>query len=334
MRDKAASSFFALVVLLGLCIVAYAALAKVAEFKGLRSRLDALALERALCDEAVEAWEKGYIAGAGEVDSPFEKTAQFTAPPGLSFEIEDISSRLNANWGSISLLGQPYLKGLFQSGADSTKLTAIRESLGPSSDPASFAAVFTPEALEKTITVYGYADANTSDAKELARLFFKRSGAEPSDSFLNRIREENRISHAITTSELKLLLSPNFKAVYPLIDVAPPLNANYAPSSVLRAILAYPPYGIKDPDSRLSLIETARSAGRIDRDRLIALVGAARENPVYHYLGVRTWFWRITVEAPHTRLSAIIARLPPDPDHELEDQSSPRLVLLERSFEK
>ena len=74
-----------------------------------------------------------------------------------------------------------------------------------------------------------------------------------------------------------------------------------------------------------------RAGGEIGEERLAALLGpAAKTTPLAHYLGVRTWFWRITVTGPSRRLVWIVARLPGDAVTVGEDKA--RLQVVEEQW--
>jgi hypothetical protein len=334
--ERASASLYSLVILLGLCIIAGAILFDVVATRALRKRTETLADARVACDEVVTAWIRLYARGAGEADSRFGEAERFEGEGGMAAKVEDISSKFNVNWVDSAFLAQPLLLPLFAQGSGPEAFAALRREKGFTTDiRGSYGETLAPEMIDESFTTYGYADLNTSDAESLTRLYAERSGGRAAPaSFADRVRDERRATHAIESAELKTLLAPNYDELFPILSVAPPINVNFAPSRVLLAVLSYPPYGLPDPASRLELIERERAAGEITRNRLFSLIGLARENPIYRRLGVRTWFWRISVDSRDLSLVAVIARLPPDPDHELADLANPTLRIVERRFSR
>jgi hypothetical protein len=78
-------------------------------------------------------------------------------------------------------------------------------------------------------------------------------------------------------------------------------------------------------------ILAARVDGEMsEEDLAAALARAARETPLAHYLGVRTWFWRIAVTGPSRRLEWIVARLPARAGTAREDEA--RLQVVEETW--
>ncbi len=62
-------------------------------------------------------------------------------------------------------------------------------------------------------------------------------------------------------------------------------------------------------ESALAILEL-RTRSELSSADLLKLVAAPAASRIYQYLGVVTWFWRVTVAAPNARLEMIVARAP------------------------
>jgi hypothetical protein len=131
---------------------------------------------------------------------------------------------------------------------------------------------------------------------------------------------------------LEELLSPSEAQVFPSIAVAAPMNVNFVPAPILSALIGYPDYGILDAQDRARVLIAERDARELTMERVYGLLGVARENPVYRYLGTKTWFWRLRMQQDGVALEAIVARMPPRAGQELEAEKSPQLRLVVRKF--
>ena len=110
--------------------------------------------------------------------------------------------------------------------------------------------------------------------------------------------------------------------LYPVVNAEPAMNLHFVPEQVLEILFRHyqaPPSGVQ------ALLRARRDAELTpsERDRLLA--GAAAEPELSAYLGLRTWFWRITVGRAARRLVWIIARVP-------RSDEVPEFRLLEESY--
>lgn len=332
-RDKAASSLYALIVVLAITLMCGAALAGAYAFRNLERKAKESGERREALDAVLAGWVESFEKKSGSADSSFDTLASSTAE-GFEIEAQDISSKLNPNWVRKSLLQKTALSGLLMPDVSADELQQYREDNGFSQDIESFyGKFFKPEAFESLLTPYSYADINTSDEFALASLYKLKTGDDTAaESFHSRVRGVLSALTVVKAGELRDFLSPHYDTVFPTISSEAPLNVNFVPERILQAVLSYPDYGITDFADRSSAIIAERSRGAIDMERLLALVGVARENSVYRYLGVKTWFWRVEVSSSAEKLEAIVARIPPGPGRELESDSTTELSIISRKI--
>jgi hypothetical protein len=89
---------------------------------------------------------------------------------------------------------------------------------------------------------------------------------------------------------------------------------------VLTELLAYPALTVPHPkESALAILES-RTRSELSNAELLKLVAAPAASRIYQYLGVVTWFWRITAAAPNARLELIVARVPGLPGEPVQFQ--------------
>lgn len=332
-NEDASSSLYALVVVLALCLICTAVLAGVLVLRKGQAGAERDAENRKKLDESLTAWIAAYVEQASSADSRFDEITKFSSHEGCSIVARDASSKINPNWYRFDIFSRPSLAGLLMPGISIDDIESVRDASGFRTDiSGTYGHLFVPGALEEYLTPYGFADVNTSDEDSLARLFSLRSGTDAPVDFRNRVKEELRIVSPLTIDDLKGILLSRYEDIFPVISVAPPLNVNFAPKRILEAVLSYPEYGVVDPATRAMLLTSTRDSEKINSDRLLALVGMARENPVYCFLGVKTWFWQVVIVSGKNSLEAIVARYPPGAGHELEADEQPVLKIISRKF--
>jgi hypothetical protein len=63
-------------------------------------------------------------------------------------------------------------------------------------------------------------------------------------------------------------------------------------------------------------------------EQLHTLIGAPGTSRIYQYLGVTTWFWKVTVKQSHETLDMVVARIPVGPDEKA------RFTIVERRYSR
>jgi hypothetical protein len=333
-RDRASSSLLALVVVMALCLLCAAAGLCVGFVSRQRESAEARGKARAEADNAFASWLSLYGKNAGADDSPFDAYAGDVSFADASCLASDLSSRINPNWVDPALFEKTSLGALLKNGVSPSELRQYRADKGFSSDVAVFYSRFFVEgAFEDALGAYSYADLNTSDEFALEDLYLEMTGDKSSSgAFHARVRDRRLAVRPVSVDDLNGFLAPCMDTVFPAISVSPPMNVNFVSGKTLGALLSYPAFGIGDWSERRDAVLAARARRELSMESLYALLGVAKENPVYRYLGTKTWFWRVSIKNGASTLDAVAARIPPRPGHELGAEKAPEIRVVSREF--
>lgn len=312
------------VILLLLAMVAAATIVIGSATRPIRRVAD-LALDRqlalgALGDtlKAIERWASDGIDCREEI---------LAVPEGEGFKIrvDDVSSRLNPNLIRKNLVEKTALAGFLMPGASVEILQQRREDDGLSLDIfAGYGDLFDPEILERLFTPYSYGSVNTDDEFALRRLFYEATGDRAaSEAFHASLQGQLSSLEILTAERIQERYGTGLLPVQPLIGAEPQINANFALADTLDIVLSYPAFGVSDHHAIAETLVAAAASGRLDAQRIQAIIGKPAGNPVYAWIGSRTWFWRVVVETDLALWRAIV-RMEPGGIRE-----GPRAVLCE-----
>lgn len=246
-----------------------------------------------------------------EADSSFDPVYDLSAYEGVSLEVRDISSLLNPNWIRKGILTDTNLASLLLLGMSADKLQQYREDSGFSEKPEVFyKAFFTDDALATYLGGYSYANINSSDEFALRKLYFEVTRNESgSEFFHNRVTQQLRELKIMNENELETMLGVSGSELRKVLTTQGQLNVNFVDSFILECLLSYKAYKIGGYKGVADSIVGARKSGEINDARLRSLLGGiAADHPLLGYLGVRTWFWRITAKRGSQSVTAIVAR--------------------------
>lgn len=260
-----------------------------------------------------------------ESDSPLDPVWDWASSQGSegtdahpAVELEDVSSRIDPNWVRKSLFDKTELRTLFSPdsevvGSPSDYLQQQRQDRGFYSDLwRGYHALFSSRTIARYLTPWSYANLNVTDEFALRKLYEVRTGdAASADVFHTRIQQLLGEQRVVPEAELKSFLGSDYDKLYPAINALPWWNVHFLPELILRQLLAYPDYKVKDPGERADRILSLRENGEIKPADLQALVGLPARHVIYQYLGTSTWFWRVTVTVSSGSLVTILCRLPP-----------------------
>ena len=161
-------------------------------------------------------------------------------------------------------------------------------------------------------TPYSFFNVNVSDEFVLRSLYLIRTG-DPVGAEAFRIRvQESRIRRDdepppryVERKELPALLGLAYDRVYPVLNAEPPLNVHFVSERVLREIARH--YEVTP--GLIDALLQQRNAGELTEKDVRTLLDG--QSPLFgRYLGVRSWFWEITVTGQEHRLRWVVARLP------------------------
>ncbi len=248
-------------------------------------------------------------------DSPLDPVWSELGQPvgeGVSLKLEDVSSALNPNWMATSVLESSGFASLLASPGAPAVLQQRREDRGFSVDlQGAYGDLFAEGALSAYGTPYGYANVNVADEFALRRLYLLRTGdAAGADIFhatVRQLRRERRVAHP---DELRAVLGLGHDALVPVVSAEPGLNVHFLAERLLGDLLAYPAFGVPRPREAARALLEARFRSELSTSDLARLVGAPAGSALHQYLGVTTWFWRITAEQGTARLQLVVARVP------------------------
>ena len=248
--------------------------------------------------------------------------------PGVTAALEDVSSRLNANWVRKDLFQKTTLGELLQPGKSPQELQQRREDRGISIDiRAEYGDLIKENALGRYFSGYGYANLNTTDEFALRKLYSIRMADDAgAEVFRTRWQQEVIRKKTLKRSDLRELLGLDYEKLFPVMNVEPAFNVHFVEPLLLSQLLSIPELKIPKPALSAQLILDARDRSELTLDELRRMTGAAADNGIYQYFGVTTWFWKITVVKGRCRLELIAARIPSD------DDSPARFVITEERY--
>ena len=277
-------------------------------------------LHLALLEEARAVLQQLGRPSSADVDALSDPVWSYVESPradGREVTLEDLSSRLNLNTVRTELLEKTGLAGLVAQGHSPQELRQYRADHGPFQSLSAYHAFFSPAALDRDFTVYGYINVNTALEDTLRAFYAARTGDEPSaESFQGVVRGYLARQALVKPEDLRGLLGLYYPQLYPLLNAEPQMNVNFVPEEVLHAVLSYP-YGgkrIQGFETIYQSVLARRAEGSMSAQALAGLVHAEGEQQmVFQYLGSRTWFWKIRVAQAGHALEWVVARIPGEP---------------------
>jgi hypothetical protein len=226
----------------------------------------------------------------------------------VAVTLEDVSSRLGPNWIRRELLQD---LGVLKPGRTVGELEQIREEQGPALrlQPA-YSPFIKEEELEQMFTPYGYFNINLTDERVLCRLLVERGADLPAAESLRIMVQQARAQMRVIDPEdlPEFLGEQNCRLLFPVVNAEAAMNVHFVPERVLEALFHH----CEQPRGNLSRLLEARQAAELTQGQLQRLLAGRTDqrSPLEPYLGLKTWFWRITVEGRRQRLVWIAARVP------------------------
>jgi hypothetical protein len=248
-----------------------------------------------------------------ECDSPLDPLYALSAPEGAEIELKEISSLINPNWLRKGILEETSLGKSLLPGKSAKELQQFREDGGLGSALSVFGDFFSEEALEDSMSVYSYANVDSSDEFALRKLFSQATGNDSgAEAFHQRLQSHLMSREQADEKKLASLLGMEGELAGRVMGIEAQMNINFADEDALRAILSYPAHDIKDSETRTRMIMDERAAKPLKKADLIRITGKQPPHPVYGYLGVKSWFWSLMVKAEGETWKAVIARRLPE----------------------
>ncbi len=264
-----------------------------------------------LLDEADRAVELLLEDPTPFADSPMDPVWEQLKNPlnrEISVTLKDVSSFLGANWARKELLEK---MDVLKIGKTALEFQQFREDTGIHLKLSTFLDFIEEDYIEEYFTTYSYFNINISDEFVLRKLYFIRSSdLEEAEIFHTRVQNVRINKEHIENKDLKEFLGEtDYDLLFPIVNAEPVMNIHFIPEAVLKRLYAY----YKIPEERADKIMVLRESSELPLEELSELIGKEyKESLLYHYLGVRTWFWEIKVTGNRMELNRIIARMPPE----------------------
>jgi hypothetical protein len=314
--SEGSASVMALALLVALAAAAGgAAMLLRGSLRCLRASEDAAAARRSLEREADRVIAALASDPTPASDSPLDPVWGVVAVPegdGVVLSFADVSSALNPNWVQKSVFSRTALSSLLRSAGAADELQQRRVDRGFSLDlKRSYGDLFAEGVLDRFCTAYSYANINVTDEFALRALFALRTGdALAAEAFHARIRQVLREQRVLGPDDLPALLGPMRDLLEPVMNAEPCMNVHFLDPLILAELLAYPALKVPRPREAASAIRAQRERSELSGADLAGLVAAPGASRIYQYLGVVTWFWRLSVVKGDARLELVIARVP------------------------
>ena len=248
--------------------------------------------------------------------------------PGMHTTLEDVSSRLNANWVQKSLFQETMFAEFLQPGRTAQDLQQRREDKGITTDIASeYGDIIKEDALSRYFSGYCYANLNTTDEFALRKLYaIRMADQQGAEVFRTHWQQMMIQKKTLKRSEVRDFLGVDYGKLFPLMNAEPSFNVHFMDALLLTQILSIADLKIPKPAESAQLILGARDRSELTLDDLPRMIGAKDDNMIYQYLGVTTWFWKIIAARGVNRLEMIVARVPSD------DGSAARFLVTEERY--
>ncbi|HET6487289.1 MAG TPA: hypothetical protein VFH83_12755, partial [Spirochaetia bacterium] len=266
-------------------------------------------------------------------DSPLDPVWSLvgTSEDGTRLSLSDVSSALNPNWVQKNVFSKTSLKSTLASEGAADVLQQRREDRGLSEGIGdAYGDLFVEGALGRYFTAYGYANINVTDEFALQKLYAVRTGdsaaAEVFHSQVQRLLMDQRI---LKPDELRTFLGSAYDALYPVMSAEPCMNVHFVDPDVLTALLAYPELKVPHPAQAAQQILETRGRTELSQEDLVRIIGAPSTSRIYQYLGVVTWFWRISASSGASRVDLVVARVPESAEGPARNASPPRYATVE-----
>lgn len=248
----------------------------------------------------------------------------------LSYALEDVSSRIGLNWvrkeflQTMALLNNDVLPEDIQQFREDTGFHLNLNQV--------FLNFISKENIDELCTPYSYFNINISDEFVLRKLHLLRiQDRQKAEDFHAKIQELRVERQLIAAQDMKELLGDeDYDALHPILIAEPVINIHFVPPAILKALFLHYDISVEKADQLLRL----RSETEILPEQLESAIGPQySESSLGHYIGVRTWFWKITVTRGQISLQWIVARIPMDYGNgEIDQNVKPVIRLIEEDI--
>ncbi|MBN1648168.1 MAG: hypothetical protein JW874_09060 [Spirochaetales bacterium] len=246
-----------------------------------------------------------------------EKDALIRSVDGFAVSVRDYSGKIPINMINTDLLFKTSLKSCFAPGVTEYTVKDFRSGHGLVLDPEVFAGLFDNEDDAALFSVYGYANFNTSSEDALAFVGEVRSGNAAIGESIRSVARQFRSQMIIADkADFKSQVKMRYPDMYPLINIEPVFNINFAAEKIIKAVCSYP-YGehpIPNNQAMAAALIALRNEREIIPNDLETMIRTEKDYPaqkrIFQYLGTTSWFRGIEIEKDGYAATALLVRLP------------------------
>lgn len=251
---------------------------------------------------------------------------------GYKVTLRSLSGSLNVNFVRKALLETTSLQTLLINGKSPDDLQKYRFDEGPFLSASAYTEYFNAEDFDTKLTCYGWVNVNLVDEFALEKYVEGLTGTKSTGEALHQKLLRAMGEQILYTNEtVKTLLGADYQALYPYLNAEPLLNVNFADPGLIRAIVAFPPYGVASPDSRAKTLIDLRESGIATKEKIAATLGIDATSPLNYWFGCQTWFWRVDISDGKNAYYCVICRFP---DDSTEPGKAPVYTVMEQGFGK
>jgi hypothetical protein len=248
---------------------------------------------------------------------------------GYKVSIREHSGKLSLNVMHWNLIKNTKLGSLFKPGVSEYAFKDFQAEHGFLYDIDDFDGLFNSQDDKRHFTVYGYANFNICPDNAFFEIGTARCMNAATGESIKSISDQFRSRLKLAEkSDFNMRVYTSYPEVYPMLNLEPVLNINFATEAIIRAICSYP-YGEHKIPNNQNIAEkliSLRNTREILPDELEKLIPTQKEYPaqkrIFQYFGTLTWFWEIIIEKDNHSAHALLARIP---EHD-SDNTSYRLV--------
>jgi hypothetical protein len=250
---------------------------------------------------------------------------------GYTISIRSLSDRLNPNFVRKNIFEKTELIKLLNPGTTPDELQQFREDHGMALVPQDYGKFFTPLVFQNYFSPYGWANINLIDEFAARQLVRALTGSESrAEGIRNKIQTLLLDRETVTRETIRPVLGPEYDNLFPFINAEPLMNINMTEPLLLKEIISYPDYGIRQGEIKYRELIARISAGALDTSQFMEILGIDGTHPILNYFGSVTWFWEICITGKRQSSRTVLCRLPPE-DPSLSEPV--RFHIIEQRYE-
>lgn len=231
---------------------------------------------------------------------------------GYKITIRSLSGLIDLNYINPEIILQTSISSLFENTELFQYLEKYKNEGNLFSSYEQLKDFISEENFNKYFTFYSFPNMNTADSKGLEILLNKITSSSKGTDFINRrnILKSNK-QMIQNETEYNLFAGIIYDEITPYVNIKPTLNIHFIDESLLRGLLSYQKFEIKEINQKVNTFLSLREYSEIKQNDICNILGISKADELYYYLGCRTWFWEIYIDGYRNGKSSckcIIAR--------------------------